>query len=107
MFVAKQGPHSLVGGVRTFATSPGRRAATAALPLRRVGEAGLERQGIERPAEEARTLAVLARDLAGLHQRVRVRVPLAARIVVAEHGGRALGLFLEAERQIALDHPVQ
>ena len=43
-----------------------------------------------------------------LHHRERVFVPLAARIVVAEHRGRTrCASFIDAERQIRLHQPVQ
>src|SRR4051795_11782019 len=38
---------------------------------------------------------------------IRIDVPLAARVIVAEHRGIRLGLVVEAERQIALDEAFQ
>src|SRR5947208_16038999 len=40
---------------------------------------------------------------AGSDEGIRVDIPLAARVIVAEHRGIRLGLVDEAERQIALD----
>src|ERR1043165_7714772 len=52
-------------------------------------------------------LSRLGRRAAAGHQAIGFLIPAAARVVVAEHGGILLGLFGEAERQIALDKALQ
>src|SRR5260370_36192886 len=44
---------------------------------------------------------------AGSDEGIRIDIPLAARVVVAEHRGIRCGLLVEAERQIALDEACQ
>src|SRR5260370_32578365 len=44
---------------------------------------------------------------AGSDEGIRIDIPLAARVVVAEHRGIRCGLLVEAERQIALDETFQ
>src|SRR6516164_7836851 len=44
---------------------------------------------------------------AGSDEGIRIDIPFAARVIVAEHRGIGLGLVVEAERQIALDEAFQ
>src|SRR5471030_24553 len=70
------------------------------------------RSELEHRADDARDPALRWRLIGTAggdtgEQRIAVLVPLAAGIVVAEHGGRGTGLLDDAERQIWFGQPMQ
>src|SRR3546814_5229628 len=56
---------------------------------------------------QPRPLLALRLQVAALQQGIAVRVPFAAREIIAEHGGGRLRLVGDAEREVALRQPVQ